>query len=60
VRARADGWFALNLKFETPIDVVRFPAFSSFRSYVNCTIGPDGCTVEKTSDGRPHVVLIPA
>jgi len=57
VRERADGWFALDLKFDAPIDVVKFEAFSNFRSYVNCNVHRLGRTFEKTSDGQPHVVL---
>lgn len=57
VRERADGWIALDLKFDEPIDVVEFENFSNFRSYVNCTVDAQGRTFEKTSDGQPHVML---
>tara|TARA_R110002124_G_scaffold14527_7_gene64550 strand:- start:1636 stop:2064 length:429 start_codon:yes stop_codon:yes gene_type:complete len=57
VRERADGWFALDLKFDAPIDVVQFKNFSNYRSYVSCTVNGLGRTFEKTSDGQPHVVL---
>ncbi|SHL50145.1 glyoxalase superfamily protein [Roseibium suaedae] len=56
-RIGAEGWFRLAIDFDTPVDVVAFDSFSAFRKRVNATIGPDGRTVEKTSDGEPHLSL---
>ena len=43
--------------FDEPVDVVTFESFSNLRRRVTCVIGRDGATVEKTSDGRPHMSL---
>ena len=48
----------LSLALDTPIDVVRFEGFSSFRRRINCTINQAGRTIEHTSDGTPHVVIL--
>nr|WP_321443896.1 glyoxalase superfamily protein [uncultured Cohaesibacter sp.] len=52
-----DGWFRLTFKFDKPVDVVTFESWSNFRQRTTQVIGPDGMTREKTSDGRPHMVL---
>ena len=55
---RADGqYFGLKLDFDEPVDVITFESMSNLRTRVNVTVGRDGCTVEKTSDGVPHLVL---
>ena len=56
-RIGTDGWLRVAIDFDTPVDVVAFDSFSAFRKRINATIGPDGHTVEKTSDGQPHLVL---
>lgn len=58
-RSMASGHWALTLVFNDPIDVIESDHFSNFRRQVNCTVGPDGRTARKTSDGQPHLVLIP-
>ena len=55
--AKGGGYWALTLVFDEAIDVVTSDHFSSFRKQVMCTIGPNGQTVQKTSDGQPHVVI---
>ena len=52
-----DGWYRLTFEFDVPVDVVTFESFSNFRRRTTQVIGPDGMTREKTSDGRPHMVL---
>jgi hypothetical protein len=47
----------VTIDFNEPVDVVKFESFSAFRRRVTSTIGPDGRTLEKTSDGEPHMVL---
>jgi len=47
----------LTLQFDTPVDVVQFDSFSSFRSRVHGFVGPDGRSPRKTSDGVPHLVI---
>ena len=51
------GRWQVELRFDEPVDVVTFDSFSSFRSRVTVTIDADGRTVEKTSNGVPHMVL---
>ena len=51
------GRYRITLNFDEPVDVVTFDSFSAFRHRVSCTIGEDGRTVEKTSNGRPHMEL---
>lgn len=57
VNAKTAGFWSLTLVFDEPIDVVTSEYFSSFRRQVSCTVGSDGKTAEKTSDGQPHVVI---
>ncbi|MEW9804874.1 glyoxalase superfamily protein [Mesorhizobium marinum] len=47
--------FELTLQFDAPVDVVSFDSFSAFRSRVTATIGSDGVSASRTSDGRPHL-----
>ncbi|QFT93533.1 hypothetical protein FIU86_11835 [Roseovarius sp. THAF9] len=47
----------LGIDFDTPVDVVASTRFSALRKRVSCTVGATGRTVEKTSDGQPHVAL---
>lgn len=57
VRAKGSDHVHLTVTFDTPVDVVTSSRFSSLRRQVSCTIGASGRTVEKTSDGKPHMVL---
>ncbi len=49
----------LTLQFDTPVDVVKFDSFSSFRHRVSATIGRTGRSVDQTSDGQPHLIVAP-
>lgn len=51
------GRYRMTLHFDTPVDVVTFDSFSAFRQRVNCTVDETGRTLEKTSNGRPHLEL---
>jgi len=53
------GWFRLDLDLEAAVDVVTFASFSNHRKRVRGTVGPAGYTRERTSDGRPHLVIEP-
>tara|TARA_R110002096_G_scaffold43364_11_gene116800 strand:- start:3112 stop:3534 length:423 start_codon:yes stop_codon:yes gene_type:complete len=55
--ALADGWYRLELALDEPVDVIASEHFSSLRRRIRATVGPDGETVEKTSDGKPHLRL---
>ena len=54
---KGPGHVQLSIALDTPVDVSASPRFSVLRRQLSCTIGPAGRTVEKTSDGQPHVVL---
>lgn len=45
----------LTFQFDEPVDVVTFDSFSSYRHRVTATVGSDGVTLEKTSNGEPHM-----
>lgn len=53
----AQGFWKLTVLFDTPIDVVQSEQFSNLRRQVNCTVGPDGQSVQKTSNGHPQIVI---
>nr|WP_321456317.1 glyoxalase superfamily protein [uncultured Cohaesibacter sp.] len=57
VKKLSEGWYRLTFQFDQPVDVITFEGMSNFRSRTSQIIGPDGATREKTSDGRPHMVL---
>ncbi|KIN60627.1 hypothetical protein Z945_1602 [Sulfitobacter noctilucae] len=56
-RQSANGFWSLTLRFDTAIDVVTSPLFSSMRRQVSATVTPKGVSPQKTSDGQPHMVL---
>lgn len=56
-RLSSTGLWSLTLRFDAAIDVVTSAHFSAFRRQVNATVGANGTTVQKTSDGQPHLVL---
>jgi len=47
----------ITLHFDEPVDVVTFDSFSNFRQRVTGTIGWDGCSIKKTSDGVPQLMV---
>lgn len=51
------GRYRMTLRFDEPVDVVTFESFSAFRHRVTCTVDETGRTVERTSNGRPHLEL---
>ena len=51
------GRWRVELQVDEPVDVVTFDSFSAFRSRVTVTVDADGRTVEKTSNGIPHMAL---
>ncbi len=59
VRRANAGFTYLTVVFDEPVDVVESDAFTSLRKQVNACITLDGCTVEKTSNGIPHLRLSP-
>lgn len=51
------GRYRITLHFDEPVDVVSFESFSAFRQRVSCNVDESGRTLERTSDGRPHLEL---
>ena len=49
------GRYRVTFEFDEAVDVVAFDSFSNFRKRVSCIIDRAGVTMEKTSDGRPHL-----
>ncbi len=56
-RQSASGYWSLTIRFDTPVDVVASEHFSNLRQQVDTTVNADGLSPQKTSDGRPHMVL---
>lgn len=57
--ATRPGWFRLTIDLDQAVDVVTFDSFSNFRKRIRATVGPLGESCEKTSDGQPHLVIVP-
>ena len=51
------GWFRLTLELDEAVDVVRFESFSNLRKQLRVVVGPEGHSLERTSDGTPHLEL---
>ena len=49
--------FRVTMHFDEPVDVVTHDSFSSFRQRVTGNIDHKGVTPQKTSNGRPQIVL---
>ena len=54
------GFWRLTLAFDAPVDVVTSRHFSNWRKQVSCTINAQGVTIDKTSDGTPHLAVFAA
>ncbi len=58
VRTISDGgWFRLAIHFDAPLAVAELGGLPVLRQRIHGNVGPDGRTVEKTSNGQPHLVL---
>lgn len=49
------GHRRITLQFDAAVDVVKFDSFSSYRQRVTAVIDPTGRSLEKGSDGEPHL-----
>jgi hypothetical protein len=49
------GWTRLSLDLDRAVDVVTFDSFSAFRKRVTGIVGPEGRSLARTSNGRPHL-----
>lgn len=57
VSQRGQDHTRLTIRFDTPVDVVSSDKFSALRRQITATVNATGRTVEKTSDGQPHLVV---
>ncbi|MEM7545021.1 MAG: glyoxalase superfamily protein [Pseudomonadota bacterium] len=55
--ALGDGRYRLTIDLEEAVDVVAFESFSAYRKRLKANVTGKGRTVEKTSDGQPHMQL---
>ena len=53
----AHGMSRVTFDFDEAVDVITFESWSAYRKRVTCTLDEDGRTLEKTSNGQPHMVL---
>lgn len=49
--------YHVSLDLDEPVDVVTFESFSAWRKRVNGTVGRDGVSAMRTSDGRPQLEI---
>lgn len=54
-RMGANGAHRIAIDLDKPVNVSAFEGMDVLRRRLQATIGPDGATVEKTSDGRPQL-----
>jgi len=47
----------VTLRLDQPVDTVRFDSFSNLRRTIHATIGADGLSPQRTSDGAPQLSL---
>lgn len=61
LREMAEGErYHLTLRFDAPVDVIRFESMTNLRSQITAIVDRKGITAEKTSDGQPHLALNPS
>ncbi|MBQ0710937.1 hypothetical protein J9800_19910 [Ochrobactrum sp. AP1BH01-1] len=49
----------ISIRFDTPVDVVRFESFSNWRRQIKGTINEHGRSHRHTSDGEPQLIVEP-
>lgn len=47
----------ISIRFDTPVDVVRFESFSNLRRQIKATINEHGRSHYHTSDGEPQLIV---
>lgn len=47
--------YGVTIKFDVPVDVIKFEGMSNFRSRINIVVSDKGVSDDKTSDGQPHL-----
>lgn len=55
----SNGHRRITLQFATPVDVVQFDSFSSWRHRVSAVINSEDRSPQKTSNGLPHLTVSP-
>lgn len=55
----AGDMFRLTVQFDDPVDVVTFESFSAYRRRVEATVNREGVSPTRTSDGVPHMEIVP-
>ena len=55
----SNGHRRITLQFDSPVDVVQFDSFSSWRQRVSAVIDADDRSPQKTSNGLPHLTVSP-
>lgn len=48
----------IEIKLDKPIDTVTFDSFSNWRHRIRGTLGENGESLRKTSDGNPQLVVV--
>lgn len=51
------GHRQVEIALDQPIDTVRFDSFSNWRHRIRGTLGQDGRSSRRTSDGKPHLTV---
>jgi len=51
--------FSISIDLDRPVDTIRFEGLSNLRRHIRGTIGPDGRSAARTSDGAPQLVVEP-
>lgn len=57
IETLSGGRRRVTIEFDNPVDVVTFESFSAYRKRVSAIVGEDGCSAEKTSNGRPQMEI---
>lgn len=47
----------ISIRFDAPVDVVRFEGFSNLRQQITATVDERGRSHRHTSDGQPHLIV---
>ncbi|MBB4000338.1 glyoxalase superfamily protein [Aureimonas pseudogalii] len=47
----------ISIRFDTPVDVVKFESFSNLRRQIKATINEHGRSHRQTSDGEPQLII---
>ncbi|MGA1835186.1 glyoxalase superfamily protein [Rhizobium wenxiniae] len=51
------GYRQISIRFDTPVDVVKFESFSNLRRQIKATVNELGRSHRNTSDGKPQLIV---